>query len=149
MSADLTSFLEGLVKEFGLTATVSVTTGDEGQLHVSVDGDGLGVLIGPRGGMLSALEELSRTRLQHLADGASTPRLRLDVGGYRELRRANLTEMVGDVVEQVRATGTPHVLDVVTAADRKVVHDAAGGLDDVATRSEGEDPNRRVAVVPK
>lgn len=147
MADEVTTFLQTFVDEFGVTGTAVVEVDEEGQLQARVDGEGLGALIGPRGGMLAALEELCRTRVQHLADGTSSPRLRLDVGGYRELRRRHLVELVTDVAERVRETGRPHVLDVVTSSDRKVVHDTAAGLDGVGTRSEGEDPNRRVAVV--
>ena len=147
MAEDVAEFLRGLITEFGLQADVNVAVDEEGGLQGSVTGDGLGRLIGPKGGMMHALEELCRTRLQHLANGGSSPRFRLDVGGYRELRRGHLSELVEDVVERVRDTGKPHVLDVLTSAERKLVHDTVGVFDDVSTRSEGEEPNRRVAVV--
>ena len=147
MAADVGEFLRGLIGEFGLTAEVTVVVDEEGGLQGSVAGDQLGTLIGPKGGLMHALEELCRTRLQHLADGGSSPRFRLDVGNYRELRRENLAAFVGDVVQQVRDTGRPHVLDVLTSAERKLVHDTVGEFEDVSTRSEGEEPNRRVAVV--
>ncbi len=147
MAADVTEFLDGLVREFGLTATTTVVLDDEGQLQASVEGSQLGALIGPKGGMLSALEEMCRTRVQHLANGGSSPRLRLDVGGYREMRRDHLAELVADVVERVRESGRPHVLDVLSSSERKLVHDTAGAFDGIATQSEGEEPNRRVAVV--
>lgn len=142
-------FIEGVLSKFGATATVSVTVDEDGDVSADVTGEQLGRLIGPRGGVISAIEELTRTRLQHVAAGGSTPRFRLDIGGYRASRRPNLELLVDDVVERVRSTGRPHVLDVVVAGERKLVHDRIGATaPDLATHSEGEDPDRRVVVTP-
>ncbi len=146
-SADVTEFLEEFVKRMGIDATTSIDVSEEGELLVSLNGDNLGRLIGPRGGMMTALEELCRTRLQHRAAGGDRPRLRLDVGGYREARRENLRELVETTVAAVRDSGTPHVIDVVTAGERKVIHDyISENADGVTTSSEGEDPVRRVVI---
>ena len=56
-------------------------------------------------GLTSAIEELTRTRLQHVASGGSTPRFRLDIGGYRASRRPNLEVLVDEVIEKVRTSG--------------------------------------------
>ena len=106
-----------MLTAFEVTASVAVTVDDEGDLSGEITGDGLGRVIGPRGGVISAIEELTRTRLQHVASGGSTPRFRLDVGGYRASRRPNLELLVDEVVEKVRSTGRPHVLDVQTWGD--------------------------------
>lgn len=143
------AFLEGVLSTFGATATISITVDDDGDLSAEVAGDGLGRLIGPRGGVISAIEELTRTRLQHVASGGSTPRFRLDIGGYRSSRRPNLEILVDEVIEKVRSSGEPHVLDVVLAGERKLVHDrVAETASDLRTHSEGEDPVRRVVLSP-
>jgi len=146
---EATAFLQDFVARFGLTATVVVAVNDEGDLEASVDGTGLGKLIGPRGGMIRATEELVRTRLQHAADGGSTPKLRLDIGGYRQLRRDTIVSIADEAIAAVRETGVARVLDVVMAGERKAVHDRVGEVaHDLTTRSEGEDPQRRVMVLP-
>ncbi|MFN8049869.1 MAG: Jag N-terminal domain-containing protein [Acidimicrobiales bacterium] len=143
------AFLTGLLDSFGTAATVEITIDEDGDLSAEINGENLGRLIGPRGGVISAIEELTRTRLQHVASGGSTPRFKLDVGGYRASRRPNLELLVDDVVEQVRSTGRPHVLDVVLAGERKLVHDrVAETAPDLRTHSEGEDPVRRVVLSP-
>ncbi|MBX7068680.1 MAG: Jag N-terminal domain-containing protein [Microthrixaceae bacterium] len=143
------AFLQGLLDAFEMTASVAVEIDEEGNLIAAIDGDGLGRLIGPRGGVISAIEELTRTRLQHAASGGSTPRFKLDIGGYRASRRANLELLVDDVVLLVRDTGQPHILDVTTAAERKLVHDrVAETAADLRTHSEGDDPVRRVVLSP-
>lgn len=143
------TFLQGVLDRFGLSATIDVSIDEEGDLSAAVDGEQLGRIIGPRGGVISALEELTRTRLQHVASGNSTPRFKLDVGGYRASRRTNLETLVDEVVEKVRSTGQAHVLDVVLAGERKLVHDRVAEIaPDVATHSEGEDPVRKVVLSP-
>jgi spoIIIJ-associated protein len=142
-------FLQGVVDRFGLEAAISGAVDESGDISVDITGSGLGRLIGPRGGVISALEELTRTRLQHVASGGSTPRFKLDVGGYRATRRDHLEILVDEVVEKVRSTGQAHVLDVVLAGERKLVHDrVAETAPDVTTHSEGEDPVRRVVLSP-
>lgn len=143
------AFLEGVLREFGAEGTVAVEIDEDGDLSCEIAGASLGRLIGPRGGVISAIEELTRTRLQHVASGGSTPRFRLDIGGYRASRRPNLELLVDDVIARVRETGQPHVLDVVMAGERKLVHDrVAEHAPDVRTHSEGEDPVRRVVLSP-
>lgn len=142
-------FLTDLVDRFGVSASVEVSVNDDGDLEGSVVGTSLGRLIGPRGAMIRAVEELVRTRLQHAADGGSTPKFRLDIGGYRQLRRDTISDITAETIEAVRTTGQAHVLDVVLAGERKVVHDRVGEeASDLTTRSEGEDPQRRVMVLP-
>ena len=142
-------FLEGIVGQFGVVATVEIETDESGDLSATITGEQLGRLIGPRGGVINAIEELTRTRLQHVAEGGSTPRFKVDVGDYRGGRRATLEVLVDDVVERVRTTGKPHLLDVVVASERKLVHDrVAESATDLSTHSEGEDPTRRVMISP-
>lgn len=143
------SFVTELLHQMGLEGGVVASVNDDGDIDVEVTGTGLGRLIGPRGGMIRVVEELCRTRLQHLAAGGSTPRVRVDVGGYRSIRRETLLALVDETIAEVRSAGEPRVLDVVTASERKLVHDRVSETaDDVTTRSEGEDPTRRVVLSP-
>ena len=112
---------------------------------VSVVGGTLDELIGSKGEVLEALQELTRLAVQRQT-GLRT-RMMLDVGGYRVQRRNELTQVGSDAAEEVAKTGEPKRLAPMTAFERKIVHDAvaAAGLQ---SESEGEDPNRRVIVYP-
>jgi spoIIIJ-associated protein len=112
---------------------------------VSVVGGTLDELIGSKGEVLEALQELTRLAVQRQT-GLRT-RMMLDVGGYRVRRRDELTRVGSDAAEEVAKTGEPKRLAPMTAFERKIVHDAvaAAGLH---SESEGEDPNRRVIVYP-
>lgn len=141
------SFIEGLLERLELSGTVRTEELDERTIQLSVDGDGLGVLIGRGGVTLAALQELTRTVVQRQTR-VYYGRLLVDVGGYRERRRLALEEFVRSQVEQAKATGSERVLEPMTSADRKIVHDLVNTLDGVGTRSEGEEPRRRVVIFP-
>ena len=113
---------------------------------VSVVGGDLDHLVGSEGAVLDALQEL--TRLAVLTATGERSRLMLDIGGFRAGRRAVLTELGSTTAEQVQESGEPVRLDPMNPFERKVVHDAvaAAGL---RSESEGEEPHRRVVVLPR
>ena len=142
------SFVEGLVDAFGADATTTVAIVEEDTIDVRVNGDDVGLLIGPKGQTLSSMLELSRTVVQRHGVGAKHGRVQLDVGGYRERRRAALERFTQQVAEQVLESGTRKALEPMNAADRKIVHDTANAIAGVQTISEGEEPRRRVVIEP-
>ncbi|HLV75890.1 spoIIIJ-associated protein [Actinomadura hallensis] len=112
---------------------------------VAVVGAQLDELVGKRGEVLEALQELTRLAV-HRQTGNRT-RLMLDIGGYRERRRAELTKLGTDVAHEVKQNGESKPLAPMTPFERKIVHDAvaAAGL---RSESEGEEPDRYVVVYP-
>ena len=143
-------FVEGLLEAFGAEGDVSTEEIDEEMVEVRVEGDDLGLLIGPKGRTLWSIQELARTVVQrHAAGGRQDGRVRVDVSGYRELRRRSLAEFTRGVADQVLAEGEARSLEPMGAADRKVVHDTVNEIEGVSTVSEGEDPRRRVVIVPE
>ncbi|MBW3547236.1 MAG: Jag N-terminal domain-containing protein [Actinobacteria bacterium] len=143
----LQSFLSGLVGAFGLEGRAEVGHVDEETLEGRIVGDGLGLLIGPRGQTLAAVQELARSAV--LRGGGRGIRLRVDVGGYQKRRREALQRFTREVADQVLSTGAAVSLEPMPPADRKVVHDTVNTIDGVSTRSEGEEPARRVLIVPE
>jgi spoIIIJ-associated protein len=137
-------YVEGLLDVADLDGDIDMDVEGD-RAVVSVVGATLEELIGPRGEVLEALQELTRLAV-HRQTGNRT-RIMLDVGGYRAQRRSELTELGTDAAEEVRASGVPRRLEAMTPFERKVVHDAvaAAGL---RSESEGEEPNRRVVVFP-
>jgi spoIIIJ-associated protein len=140
-------FVEGLCATFGLEATVAVRPIDEEAVEIVVSGDDLGVLIGPKGQTLQAVQELTRTVVQRQLS-ARGGRLLVDVAGYRAKRRAALEAFTRTVATEVRDTGVAKVLEPMPPPDRKVVHDTVNDIEGVDTTSEGEEPNRRVVILP-
>lgn len=143
-------FLVGLVGAMNLTATVTTRELDDETIEVSVDADPpseLGVLVGPRGTTLQAIQEVTRTVVQAKCP-SRTDRILVDVGHYRERRVAALGRFANEVAAEVLETGEERALEPMSAADRKAIHDALTDREGVATRSEGEEPRRFVVVAP-
>ena len=128
----------------------------DGDIDLDVEGDRASVaivggelddLVGSDGAVLEALQELTRLAVAQ-ATGVRS-RLMLDVGGYRARRRADLTSMAADAAERVSASRQPERLAPMNPFERKVVHDVIAGVSGVRSESEGEEPNRRVVVLPE
>ena len=137
-------YVEGLLDVADLDGDIDMDVEGDRAL-VSVVGATLQELVGPRGEVLEALQELTRLAV-HRQTGVRT-RIMLDVGGYRARRRMELTALGRDAAEDVGRTGVSRRLDPMTPFERKIIHDAvaAAGL---RSESEGEEPNRRVVVLP-
>jgi spoIIIJ-associated protein len=140
-------FLAGLVRELGVDASVSVRVVDDDTAEVVVDGHELGLLIGPGGATLAALQELARTYVQKETGGHSS-RILVDVAGYRAKRAAALQRFTRQIAEEVLSSGSEQALEPMSASDRKVVHDTVNDIEGLATRSEGEDPRRFIVISP-
>ncbi len=137
-------YIEGLLDVADLDGDIDMDVEGD-RAVVSVVGATLDELVGKRGEVLEALQELTRLAV-HQQTGNRT-RMMLDVGGYRQRRRTELAEAGHDAAEEVRRTGQPKRLWPMNPFERKVVHDAvaAAGL---RSESEGEEPDRRVVVLP-
>jgi spoIIIJ-associated protein len=82
-----------------------------------------------------------------LRETGERSRLMLDIAGHREAKRAKLAELAAQTAEQVRSSGEPVKLKPMTPFERKVVHDAVAEAG-LRSESEGEEPQRRVVVLP-
>jgi len=147
-SAIMRSFLEGLVGAFDLEATFAEDRVDDETIELKVEGDNLGLLIGPKGQTLQAVQELARTVVQRQATGTHHGRVRIDIGGYRERRREALERFATQIAQDVLSSGSAKALEPMHPADLKVVHDTINDIDGVVTTSEGEEPRRRVVIMP-
>lgn len=136
-------FLGGLVSAFGLEGDVK-TRIDDDVIVAEVVGDQTEALVGPRGTVMEAVHELTKTVLQKSAQDSA--RVRIDIAGYAERRRQALTIYAGDLITQVLEDGGEIMLEPMSAADRKVIHDAVGAREGVRSYSEGEAPHRFVVI---
>jgi spoIIIJ-associated protein len=127
----------------------------DGDIDLDVEGDRASVaivggdlrdLVGPDGSVLEALQEL--TRLAVAQSTGVRSRLMLDIGGYRAKRRADLTSLAAEAARRVAQSRQPERLAAMNPFERKVVHDVVTGMSGVRSESEGEEPNRRVVVLP-
>ena len=146
VGAAAVQFIEGLVAAMGVAATTRLES-DGTELEVVVDGEQLGLLIGPGGRTLLAIQNLARVAAQRRLGDHDT-RLRVDVAGYRAKRKVALEAFANELAQQVISTGVPRSLEPMPSADRKIVHDTVSSIAGVESRSVGEDPMRHVVVAP-
>jgi spoIIIJ-associated protein len=137
-------YIEGLLDVADLDGDIDMDVEGD-RAVVSVVGATLDELVGSKGEVLEALQELTRLAV-HRHTGMRT-RIMIDVGGYRARRRTELAETGRDAADEVKRTGLPKKLWAMNPFERKIVHDAvaAAGL---RSESEGEEPDRRVVVLP-
>jgi spoIIIJ-associated protein len=137
-------YLEGLLDIADLDGDIDMDVEGD-RAAVSIVGADLKQLVGKGGVVLDAVQEL--TRLAVLRATGERSRLRLDIGGFRAARRAELTELGAKSAQQAKETGEPVRLAPMTPFERKVVHDAVADAG-LRSESDGEEPNRRVVVYP-
>lgn len=137
-------YLEGILDIADLDGDIDMDV-ENGRAVVSIVGADLSQLVGEKGKVLDALQEL--TRLAVTRETGERSRLMLDISGHREKVRAELTELGKETAAKVLETGEPIKLRVMTSFERKVVHDAVSEAG-AKSVSEGETPNRRIVVHP-
>jgi spoIIIJ-associated protein len=142
--------LEQLLTHIGFAARVDVETGETSRLNVvgeESEREELGALIGRKGERLSALQHLVNLMLSRQM-GAWT-RVLVDVEDYRGRRERQLREIAERAAARVVETGKMLQLDPMPALERRWVHIALKANPDVVTQSIGEEPNRRIVVLPR
>jgi spoIIIJ-associated protein len=137
-------YVEGLLDIGDFDGDIDMDVEGE-RAMVAVVGADLDELVGKRGEVLEALQELTRLAVHRRTGNRS--RLMLDIGGYRERRRAELTKLGQDVAAEVKRTSEPKPLAPMTPFERKIVHDAIAAAE-LRSESEGEEPDRYVVVFP-
>lgn len=147
--ADLAeAFVEGLAERFGVSVACSREHVEEREIRITVHGDDMGRMVGRGGATARAVDDLVRTVLQRRAGSSRNGWVRVDVGGVRARRVEFLARFCREQAEAVRNTGVARVLEPMTAADRKIVHDTIVAETGVISVSEGVEPGRRVAILP-
>jgi spoIIIJ-associated protein len=142
--------LETLMGHLGFDARVEVAAGETSRLNVVAQGDdrdALGALIGRKGERLSALQHLVNLMLSRRT--GQWTRVLVDVEDYRGRRERQLAELAARAAERVAETGKMLQLEPMPALERRWIHLTLRDHAGVATQSIGEEPNRRVVLVPR
>ncbi|MGE5156475.1 MAG: RNA-binding cell elongation regulator Jag/EloR [Betaproteobacteria bacterium] len=143
--------LETLMGHLGFEAvTVEIREGETSRLNVVGDGgdrDALGSLIGRKGERLSALQHLVNLMLSRRT--GQWTRVLVDVEDYRGRRERQLRELADRAAARVVETGKMLQLEPMPALERRWIHLALRNNPEVATQSIGEEPNRRIVVLPR
>jgi spoIIIJ-associated protein len=142
--------LEQVMAKLEFNVRVEIAEGETNRLNVVGEGDekeALGALIGRKGERLSALQHLVNLLLSKRV--GEWTRILVDVEDYRGRRERQLRDLANRAAERVIETGKMLQLEPMPALERRWIHLALRDHDRVATQSIGEEPNRRVVVLPR
>ncbi|MEQ8833846.1 MAG: R3H domain-containing nucleic acid-binding protein [Miltoncostaeaceae bacterium] len=140
--------LDAVVAGVGAGGAVSVEAGEEpGELRAVIAGEGLDALVGRDGETIDAVQYLMSLVASRAGEG-SRMRVALDVGGYRGRREKALKDLAALAASEAVEFGEEIELDPMSPHDRRIVHMELKDNPTVVTRSEGDEPRRRIIVEP-
>lgn len=135
----------------GLQAQVSAHYGeareDRRPIMVDIRGGDLGILIGRRGETLDAFQYVASLMVGK--EVGQFIHLIVDVEGHRDRRQRQLQQLARRMAEQVTKTGRKLTLEPMTASERRIIHMELRDHPAVTTQSAGEEPHRKVTILPK
>lgn len=140
-------FIENIVNNMGLNASVEITSQDEEGVNIAINGDKLGILIGRRGDVLDSLQYLATLAANMQKSGFY--RVTVDVQGYREKRAETLRGVAKRMSEKVLKYKRSFALEPMNAYERRIIHSACQNIDGVTTRSIGEGADRKIVISPE
>lgn len=143
----LEQLLGSVAAGFGLSPEVEVVRDEAGGLTGTITAEGAGAIVGRNGEVIDAIQYLAAQAVSR-AEGGNRRRVTIDADGYRARRERMLTELAVRAADEAVKYGEEIELDAMTPHDRRIVHLAIKERTDVVTRSEGEEPNRRIVVEP-
>lgn len=137
-------FLDELLAHMKIEGKAEITV-DEG-MRINVDTEDARV-IGHRGEVLDAIQQLVSSLIN--TSHGSFVHVTVDGLGYRDRRKDSLENLARRMADKAVRSHRKVTLDAMNSADRRIIHAALGEREDVFTRSEGHEPQRRVAIIPK
>ena len=140
-------FIEALIKNMNLDATVEIDEQDDEGVSIAINGDHLGILIGRRGDVLESLQYLAT--LAANIEKKDFYRVTVDVQGYREKRAETLRGVAKRMSEKVLKYKKSFALEPMNAYERRIIHSACQNIEGVTTRSIGEGADRKIVISPE
>jgi spoIIIJ-associated protein len=141
-------FLTRLTKDMGLTVTMSVRDGSNGDKVIAIDGDHAGVLIGHHGDTLDALQYLSNLAANKKSEGEKREyvKITVDVENYRAKREETLRALARRMANRVLRYKKSVMLEPMNPYERRIIHSEIQTIDGVSTNSIGSEDNRKVVI---
>jgi spoIIIJ-associated protein len=144
-AARLRAFLSRVLDELGLPGEIRISEGPE-ELLAEIRGEDMGIFIGRRGQTIDAVEYLASIAV--FSGAHPRRRVELDAEGYKDRRRRQIERVALRKADEAAKRGRPVQLTPMTPAERKIVHLTLRGRTDIATASQGREPNRSVVISP-
>lgn len=139
-------FILNILETMSLEAEAIIKE-EENVIRVNIVGDKLGILIGRRGETLDALQYL--TNLTVNKNQENRKKVFLDIEGYRERREETLIKLANKLADKARQRGRSVILEPMNSQERRIIHTALQGENDIVTFSEGEEPYRKIIIALK
>ena len=140
------NLLNSIADTMGLAITINVSEKKD-FLNINLEGKDLGILIGRRGETLDALQFL--VNLSANKNQPSRKKIIIDIEGYRNRRTETLYKLAAKLANKAKQRGRSVVLEPMSSQERRIIHTALHGRDDIYTFSEGDDPYRKIVISPK
>lgn len=138
--------LKSIFQTMDLDVEINISENDK-TMFINLEGNDLGILIGRRGETLDALQyllNLSVNKNQEIRK-----KIIIDIEGYRDRREKTLQRLALKLADKARQRGRNVVLEPMSSQERRIIHTALQGRDDIYTFSEGEEPYRKIIISPK
>ena len=151
-------WLQQLLELMGITAEVEIegfeTTADFGSSWMNIDASSLSLeqkqqLVGDKGENIDAIQYLANTILNLEQNQEAQSSFVIELDGYRVARHRELTQLTEQAIDKVKATGQEVEISGLSSAERKQIHYLLQDVEDLATESRGQEPNRKLVVLPQ
>lgn len=147
IAGEAKEYLEKILNAMEVENTITSVLEENNVLSMDVEGPDMGLIIGKRGQTLDSLQYLVSLYVNKKSEGYV--RVKLDTENYRDRRKETLETLAKNISYKVKRTRRPYKLEPMNPYERRIIHSALQGDKFVTTKSEGEEPYRRVVVFPK
>lgn len=137
------SLLKSIFQAMDLDVKIDISENEKAML-INLEGPDLGILIGRRGETLDALQYL--VNLSVNKNQETRKKIIIDIEGYRSRREKTLEKLALKLADKAKQRGSNVVLEPMSAQERRIIHTALQGRDDIYTFSEGEEPYRKIII---
>ncbi len=146
-TSELQTKIGEIFKFIGVSPDIDIQTDSEGVVNVGIEGDDLNFLIGYRGESLDALQTL--LGVMTFKETGAWETVVVDINGYRKQKQEKIEQIARSYIDKVRFFGKEMEMNIMSPAERRMVHAFVSTYDDVISESTGEGQNRRVVIKPK
>lgn len=145
---EIEEYIASILDAMGIEAKINIDYDDiEGEMNIDLEGSDMGILIGKRGQTLDALQYLIRLAVNKKSE--SYIKVKLDTENYRARRKETLENLAKNIAFKVKRTKRSFALEPMNPYERRIIHSTLQNDKYVATKSEGEEPYRKVIVYLK
>ncbi len=142
------AFINKLVSDMQLDASVSVSDGDNGDTIISINGESAGVLIGHHGDTLDSLQYLANLAANKKVEGEKREycKITVDIENYRAKREETLRTLARHMASKVVKYKKSVMLEPMNPYERRIIHSEVQGIPGVSTNSIGSENNRKIVI---